>query len=230
MPSSRTRLVAWPAGGLAYWRERGAKGPLHLIRNCLASHPAPIAQDLPNDRKELVLFAGRFSPDKNVQVLLEAFIEIAVARRDVVFKMFGEGPLRGTLMRRLDETGLSERIEIQGFTDQIGSWMRASRLCVSVSGFEGHPNVVLEAASQRCPLVLSDIPAHREVLSEDAALFVPTDSAKAIAAGIVRVLDEPILASHRAQKALEAVQCLTVDATVTNYIDVYTRMLRLGNA
>jgi glycosyltransferase involved in cell wall biosynthesis len=223
-------IIANSAGGVAYWRELRARGPLHLIRNCLAPDPAPIAQDLSDSRKELVLFAGRFSTDKNVQVLLEAFIEVAKARRGVVFKMFGEGPLHGALMRRLHETGLSERIEIHGFTDQIGSWMRASRMCVSVSGFEGHPNVVLEAASQGCPLVLSDIPAHREVLSDDAALFVPTNSANVIAAGIARVLDEPALASHRAQKALEAVQCLTVDATVTRYIDVYTRMLHLGKA
>lgn len=223
-------IIANSAGGLDYWRELGAKGPLHLIRNCLASDPAQAVQERPHDDTALVLFAGRFSSDKNVQVLLEAFIEVAKARPGVAFKMFGEGPLHGSLVQRLQESGLSARIEIQGFTHQIDAWMRAASLCVSVSGFEGHPNVVLEAASQGCPLVLSDIPAHREVLSEDAALYVPTDSVQAIAAGITRALDEPAATRRRAQMAIEAVQCLTLDSTVTSYIDVYTRLLHPVNA
>lgn len=218
-------IIANSAGGLDYWREHGAKGPFHLIRNCIASDSGVVIKELPKTGNELILFAGRLSTDKNVQVLLEAFIQVAKTRPNARFKMFGEGPLHGRLAQRLQESGLSGKIEMLGFTNQIGSWMKAASLCISVSGFEGHPNVVLEAASLGCPLVLSDIPAHREVLGEDAALYVPTDSVNAIAAGVAHVLDEPVLAGRRAQQALEAVRCLTVDSTVASYIDVYAHTL-----
>ena len=67
------------------------------------------------------------------------------------------------------------------FRERIGSgspegcWsvLKASKAFVSTSAFEGQPNAVLEAMACGCPLVVSDIPAHREFLSAETAAIVP---------------------------------------------------------
>ena len=51
--------------------------------------------------------------------------------------------------------------------------MKASDAFVSTSTFEGQPNAVLEAMACGCPLVVSDIPAHREFLDDQTAAIVP---------------------------------------------------------
>jgi glycosyltransferase involved in cell wall biosynthesis len=51
--------------------------------------------------------------------------------------------------------------------------MKASNAFVSTSAFEGQPNAVLEAMGCGCPLVVSDIPAHREFLGPETAAIVP---------------------------------------------------------
>jgi glycosyltransferase involved in cell wall biosynthesis len=52
-----------------------------------------------------------------------------------------------------------------------------------------------------CPLVVSDIPAHREFLDERSALLVPPTDAAALARAIGDVLDHPAEARARAARA-----------------------------
>ena len=76
------------------------------------------------------------------------------------------------------------------------------RVAVDIRGF-GLPAV--EAAAAGTPLVLSDIPAHRETLGEAAAFFRPGD-AQGLAERLVDLLrDEPGLARRGAAARQRAV-------------------------
>jgi glycosyltransferase involved in cell wall biosynthesis len=219
-------IIANSDGGLEYWRHQRAKGSLHLIRNCIVAATGSTATPATKDPcTQIVLFAGRLSPEKNVDRLLEAFVLIARARPEVEIRMFGEGPLEEGLARRLAETGLGSRILLGGFTSEIAVWMSAADLCVSVSAWEGHPNVVLEAASLGCPLVLSDIPAHREVIGDEAAVFVDEASVTDISDGILRTLDDPQAARRRARRALDAVSRFTLESVAQGYVEAYRQVL-----
>ncbi len=65
-------------------------------------------------------------------------------------------------------------------TGNGGRWMAASvwalmkkaSVFVSLSAYEGCPNTVMEAMACGCPIIVSDIPEHREILDEQSALFV----------------------------------------------------------
>ena len=92
---------------------------------------------------------------------------------------------------------------------------------VSLSASEGHPNAVMEAMHCGCPLVLSDIPAHREILDRQSALFVRPDSATEAAAAIVRVLENPSEAAQRAAYARLKAQAWSIEAMAEGYEKVY---------
>jgi glycosyltransferase involved in cell wall biosynthesis len=218
-------IVANSEGGLNYWRQQHPKGSLHWVPNCVSPEPLGMAPTSAHFDQKMVMFAGRFSPEKNVQTLIEAFIELALERTDLSVRLFGDGPLREQLEQTVARAGLSGRIQFMGYSDWLADWMRRAAVCVSVSHFEGHPNVVLEAASLGCPLVLSDIPAHRSALGHDAALFVSATSASAIVRGISQVLDDEPSARVRAQIATNAVQSLSVHNVAAQYQKIYEQAL-----
>jgi glycosyltransferase involved in cell wall biosynthesis len=219
-------VVANSHGGLDYWREHGKVNGLHLIRNALSSirYGSISTNDAPDG--EVLMFAGRLCADKNVIVLLEAFIQVVVARPNLKVKLFGEGPLRRKLEHQIAESNMAEKIELAGYSEDLSSWMRKASLCVSVSNFEGHPNVVIEAASVGCPLVLSDIPAHREILDDSSGWFVQKDEAADIAEKIFAALDDPLQTRNKAQQAKGLVQEFNLDYVKMRYLSTYDQILK----
>jgi len=79
--------------------------------------------------------------------------------------------------------------------------MKRAGVFASLSRFEGSPNAVMEAMVCGCPLVLSDIAAHRELAGDGGAWFVPPDDAAAAAAAIREALASPPAADTRARAA-----------------------------
>jgi glycosyltransferase involved in cell wall biosynthesis len=103
--------------------------------------------------------------------------------------------------------------------------MKRAAVMVSVSWLEGRPNVVTEAAAAGCPLVLSDIPAHREFLDDGAACYAPPDAPRAIAAAIERVLDDTAGSAARAARAKEIVSGWSICNIAARYLRVYEEIL-----
>ncbi len=84
---------------------------------------------------------------------------------------------------------------------------------------------MLEAMAAGVPVVVSDIPAHRAILDQDSAWFVPTHDARAIAGGIVGTLEGRARALQRVAHARARVATLSLEATVTRYEDLYRRVV-----
>jgi len=54
----------------------------------------------------------------------------------------------------------------------IWSWMKTCRRFRLGQPLRGMPNTVMEAMACGCPVVVSDIPQHHEILDDDSAVFV----------------------------------------------------------
>jgi glycosyltransferase involved in cell wall biosynthesis len=60
----------------------------------------------------------------------------------------------------------SERLLFPGFTTEVYEYLIASDYYISASDVEGLANTLLESMTIGLPLLLSDIPSHREVMSK----------------------------------------------------------------
>lgn len=227
-------IVGNSFGGLAYWQPHVRADSLHLVRNCIvtpvynAAIDAAARSTLPQlAGRPLVLFAGRFSFEKNISGLIESMILVAQRRPDASVVMFGEGPERNAALRRVREAEMGERIVLPGFCAELDVWMRTADACVSVSHFEGHPNVVLEAAAAGCPLILSDIAAHREIFDTAGVAMVDGTDPVSVADAVVDALHNPQLARLRAAHARDVVSRWSLPSVVSAYDAVY-RIVKTG--
>jgi glycosyltransferase involved in cell wall biosynthesis len=118
-----------------------------------------------------VVWVGRMEKVKDPGVVVSAFAAVDDPATRMV--MIGAGQLDGEVARQVASLGLNHRVELTGLIprDEVFVKCAEADLFVSASRGEGLPVAVIEAMATECPVILSDIPPHREV--RDGAEFIP---------------------------------------------------------
>ncbi len=112
-----------------------------------------------------VLSVGRVEGYKGVDRVVAAFADVPGEARLVVI---GDGSHLPALRSQISRAGLAGRVQLLGpvLETTLHRWLRTARVLVSVSEHEAFGMAPLEAAVAGCRVVLSDIPAHREIAAD----------------------------------------------------------------
>jgi phosphatidylinositol alpha-mannosyltransferase len=147
----------------------------------------------PAGREHTVTFAGRQETRKGLQVLLRAWPEIH-RRTGARLQVCGADPLAVRLLLtrlRVPDDG----VDILGFLsqDELTALLTRTKALIAPSlGGESFGMVLTRAYACALPVVASDIPGYREVLTPEAAVSVaPDDPAALTEATISLIADEP---------------------------------------
>jgi glycosyltransferase involved in cell wall biosynthesis len=224
-------VISNSTGGDRYWESRLSKRVRrYVIPNALpleeveSARAAGRAETGIGPEERLVLYVGRLIPGKNIEVLLSA-LRLVLADARIVAALCGEGSLRPSLQQRVIKYGIADRVRLPGYVSNVWGWLKRADVFVSVSRFEGQPNAVLEAMTCGCPVVVSDIPAHREFLDEESAVLVNVDAPAALAEAITGVLSENEAATRRAARARAKAAQWSIKAIGRRHADVYEEVL-----
>jgi glycosyltransferase involved in cell wall biosynthesis len=196
--------------------------PVADVESAPPADPAAVGLD---PSKPLIVFIGRLSAEKNVGKFIDA-LSIVLSQHDAVAVICGDGPLRDDAHAQAAALVAARRIAFTGFATDAWSWLRRANVFVSVSSFEGNPNAVAEAMAAGCPVVVSDIPAHREFLDGESALFVDAASVSSIADGMLRALTDIEESRRRAGVAHAIAAQWTAPKIAQQYASLYEEVAR----
>jgi len=162
----------------------------------------------------LVVYTGHLFAWKGTDTLIDAASDIPAT---VLFV----GGTRGDLerSRRRAEESAENRVHFVGHVPpaEVPGYQRAADVLVlpnsaklAISREHTSPLKLFEYMAARRPIVASDLPSIREILTDGVnAVLVEPDSPGALAAGIRRVLDDPEWAAGLAARAYEDVKQYT---------------------
>jgi glycosyltransferase involved in cell wall biosynthesis len=129
--------------------------------------------------------AGRLSPEKGFDVLIEAARSVVKKDPSVGFVVFGDGACRDKLVRQIKAAGLAGRFALGGFRADLDRFLPFFDLLALPSYTEGMPNVVLEAFAAGVPVVSTAVGGTPEVVEDGVSGFlVPAGDADALAGRI----------------------------------------------
>lgn len=179
-----------------------------------------------------VVTVGRLINIKNHFILLNAFKKVHEGNDTLV--IIGEGHLHNLLLRKIEESAITKNTHLTGLIprESVFEYLSRGSLFVSASHGEGLPVAVLEAMACRCPVVLSEIPPHREIASGVA--FVPLiapDDVDGFAREIKRIKDmshpKRVELGEKCRQLVE--ERFSLKAMQKGYAKVYREVLRSGN-
>jgi glycosyltransferase involved in cell wall biosynthesis len=196
-----TTCTAFGAAHLRALADSPARVELAYHGLDLSRFPAPPDARPPRDgRGEAVqvLSVGRLVEKKGYDRLLDALalLPAGLAWR---FTHIGGGPLRAALAAQAARLGLADRVTWRGAAAQpeVIAAMRAADIFVLPSRIaadgdrDGLPNVLMEAASQRLPILATPVAAIPEFIVDGVHGTLSSDDPPALAAALAALIADP---------------------------------------
>lgn len=200
--NSRTTLEV-TAEAAPYVRRR-----LRLVHNGVRgpeSAPAPARRASPFR----LLVVGRLSPRKAPDVAIEAAALLRAEGRDVALELCGT-PAPGhdafdrELRARAERPDVAGAVSFTGYLSPIWPALARCDALVAPSLGESFGNAVVEAQLARRPVIATAVQGHLETVEEGVSgLLVPPRDRAALAAAVVRLMDEPGTARQLAAQGMQ---------------------------
>lgn len=195
-------------------------------KNQISAAKSDLLEELglsPAERKTLMLFAGRLSIQKGVDVLLRSLAE--ADRDDYLCLIAGDGEERPKLKEMVARLGLQKRVRFLGNRSDVTRLLKQVDFMVLPSRYEGLPIIILESMSAGCPIIATAVDGTAEVLSNDSALLVPADDSRALAGAIKKFLDNPSLRNALAHRASIKAEEYSAERNAERLLAVYDKVL-----
>jgi phosphatidylinositol alpha-mannosyltransferase len=185
---------------------------------------APL-DDLPPGRR--ILWVNRLDPQKGFPIALAAFSRVLAEIPFATLVVVGEGKDREAL-KLLTESALA-RVEMRGAlsNDRVPPYHAAAEVFAAPAvGQESFGIALVEAMAAGVPVVATDIPGYREVVSDGVeGLLVPPRDPEALAAALVRVLRDPALAARLGEAGRERARTFDWPVVVDRLEELYRRAI-----
>lgn len=229
-PASRilrlTRLISYALCSGVVFQTRDAMDyfPGHVRRKGTVICN-PITGSLPQcqegQREKRIVNWCRLNPQKNLDLLLDAFGDLAEKYPAYTLEIYGDGEERQRLTEKVRRMGLTDRVVLHGHCTGVHAQVRGAALFVSSSDYEGMSNSMLEAIALGIPSICTDCPigGAREIIEDGVnGILVPTGDRAALAAAMDRVLTDGVLAEKLSREGRKLRQTISADAVADRWM------------
>lgn len=179
------------------WELRGGAKPERIATIYNGVDPESFRPTEPQNETPLVVWVGRITPVKDLITLIRAAGAVHDAHPDVRFALFGAAPegdeeYYKECVDLVGELGLRTVIEFRGYVPSAEDAFNEGDVVVMSSISEGFPYSVVEAMLCERPIVATAVGGVPEAI-EGCGIAVEPRNPGALAEGIVRLLDDPVL-------------------------------------
>ena len=200
------------------------------LRRALGLNPDP----------RYIVFVGRCSFRKGIDILVKAFIQVARRHSDVETLIIGpvddshiighhskRQNLLDNLKLELDRTGYSSRVHWVGTVENAHQYLQAADIFCLPTRREGLPNAIVEAMAVGLPVVAARLEGITTdiIPSEREGMLINGHNPDDYAGALLQLLSDPGRARSMGRLArARAVSAFSLDLAETRYAQLYRRL------
>jgi glycosyltransferase involved in cell wall biosynthesis len=207
-----------------------------MIPNALTTYPPIFPSDqirlIARDRCELehrptVLFVGRIVPEKGLDILIRAWIEISRIHKAQLV-LVGDGPEKRRITDWTRKANCSASVKFMGWRYDIQNFYQASDIFVFPPIAETYGNVIAEAMAHGLALITTPVGIAKHWIRDgENGLLISGASTNELIEAMVRLLDNVPLCKRLGRQAREDVTRLSNPDSILKYhLDLYERIIK----
>jgi len=205
----------------------GTKKPIFIIPNAIKITER---QKNVNEKQNQFVYIGRLVFYKNLEVVLKAINLAKQTYPKVTLIIVGDGPHRENLEKLVKDLDLQNNVKFVGFVSNEEKYVHlaSSRALVFPSLCEGFGLVVLEAFSQKKPVLVSDVKPLSDIVSnkQDGYILSPNDE-KEWADAIISLIENQEVAKSMGLSGYETLkQNYSLDKMYEKIISMYKQITK----
>ncbi|MBN1580377.1 MAG: glycosyltransferase [Anaerolineae bacterium] len=192
--------------------------------------PVSIRAEYELGNRQVLLYLGRISQEKNLDMLLSAFARLAAQNTQVVLMIVGRGPYSDTLKELASSLHIEERVIFTGVVphEQVPHYMAAADLFVFPSKFETQSLVIIEALAAGTPVVAVHATGTDDVLENcRGGVLVEADEA-VLADTILSLLSDPERLAEMAKSINDIASSYSIALATDRLLSVYEQAIASG--
>lgn len=179
-----------------------------------------------------IVAVGRLTRKKGFATLIEAVAELRQRGVEITVEIIGEGREREPLLSLAQQVGVTEHVALPGQLSHDLIRERFARaaafvlpsIILETNNQDGVANAVLEAMAAGVPVVVSDIPALQEVITDcETGLIFPRGNATALADQLQALLANPAAGERLSANARERVKQMDCSAAAEQLMTLFRR-------
>ena len=190
--------------------------------------PVPDLSNWSPVKKYDVLFVGRLTKAKGVDILLKA-IKILKEKyqKEIKAAIVGEGYLEEELKELVTELGIEKEVEFLGVRRDIERLMKSTQIFVLPSHWEGLPLVILEAMSSRVSIIATSVGGISEVIEhEKEGILISPEDPEVLASAISELLKDEELRVKLGINAYKKVkEKYSIEVYTDNILELYKSLI-----
>ncbi len=155
------------------------------------------------------LMVGRLVAVKNIGLQIRAIAELIKQIPHVRLVIVGDGPEKASLKLQVNSLKLEDKILFEGRQENVSTYYGEADAFLLTSDYEGWGRVVLEAAANKLPSIMTDVGLAQEVIKNNENGFVISvgDQSELVLA-MKELIDKPELRERLGEAALRTFRSL----------------------
>lgn len=164
---------------------------------------------------------------KAIDVLLDSWKYVLESNKKIKLLIIGRKPYNNIFENRAKFLGINNTVQFLGFVKDPYYYYRRTSVFVLPSRREGLSNALLEAMSFGLPCVATDIPGNNDIIKDKInGLLVPKENPKALAEGILYMLNNPVKAKEMGREARKTIEYkYEIHNIAEKYIHLYMKSI-----
>ena len=182
--------------------------------------------------KDYIIYTGRVSEEKCLEVLLDAMAITAKQRPQTVLVVVGGGPSISKLKKKAAKMGISDNVIFTGMIPNKNllqsGLLKRMKLFVTASTSENQPMTIIEAIAFGLPIVGVNAKGVPELI-EDNGIIVEPNQPPLLADAIMKILNDPALHKQYSDRSIALSEKYDIANTTKKMLELYEKTIKEYN-